>query len=77
MPTAGSAATVASRSVSTCLAPTLARQRRNIGRDVFRVGAQLDVMRFDELVGGFLAYDGRFQENAQNNTFSGGILVRF
>ncbi len=32
-------------------------------------------MRFDELVGGFLAYDGRFQENAQNNTFSGGILV--
>ena len=41
------------------------------------VGAQLDVLRFDELVGGFLAYDGRFQENAQNNTFSGGILVRF
>jgi hypothetical protein len=43
----------------------------DVGRDVFRVGAQLDVMRFDELVGGFLAYDGRFQENAQNNTFSG------
>jgi subtilase-type serine protease len=49
----------------------------DIGRNVFRVGAQLDVMRFDELVGGFLAYDGRFQQNAQNNTFSGGILVRF
>ena len=49
----------------------------DIGRNVFRAGAQLDVMRFDELVGGFLAYDGRFQENAQNNTFSGGILVRF
>jgi subtilase-type serine protease len=49
----------------------------DIGRNVFRAGAQLDVMRFDELVGGFLAYDGRFQQNAQNNTFSGGILVRF
>jgi subtilase-type serine protease len=34
-------------------------------------------MRFDELVGGFLAYDGRFQQNAQNNTFSGGLTVRF
>jgi hypothetical protein len=49
----------------------------DVGRDVLRVGAQLDVIRFDELVGGFLAYDGRFQQNAQNNTFSGGILVRF
>jgi hypothetical protein len=49
----------------------------DVGRDVLRVGAQLDVMRFDEMVGGFLAYDGRFQQNAQNNTFSGGILVRF
>jgi hypothetical protein len=49
----------------------------DIGRNVFRAGAQFDIMRFDELVGGFLAYDGRFQENAQNNTFSGGVLVRF
>ncbi len=49
----------------------------DIGRNVFRVGGQLDVMRLDDMVGGFIAYDGRFQENAQNNTFSGGILVRF
>jgi hypothetical protein len=48
-----------------------------IGRDVFRIGAQLDVLRFDDSVGGFLAYDGRFQQNAQNNTFSGGLFVRF
>jgi subtilase-type serine protease len=49
----------------------------DLGRDVFRVGAQLDVMRFDEMVGGFVSYDGRFQENARNNSFSGGVLVRF
>jgi hypothetical protein len=48
-----------------------------LGRNVFRVGTQIDVMRLDEMVGGFLAYDGRFQENAQNNTFSGGFIVRF
>ena len=59
------------------LGTTVAASAADIGRDVFRVGAQLDVVRFDELVGGFLGYDGRFQENAQNNTFSGGILVRF
>jgi len=35
------------------------------------------VLRFDEQIGGFIAYDGRFQENAQNNTFSGGAFVRF
>lgn len=48
-----------------------------VGRDVLRVGAQLDVMRFDQMIGGFIAYDGRVQENAQNNTFSGGLIVRF
>jgi len=49
----------------------------DVGRNVLHVGAQLDVMRFDEMVGGFLAYDGRFQERAENNTFSGGLIVRF
>ncbi len=49
----------------------------DVGRDVLHVGAQLDVVRFDEMVGGFLAYDGRFQQNAGNNTFSGGLMVRF
>lgn len=55
----------------------LSANAANIGRNVFRVGAQLDVLRFDELAGGFVAYDGRFQENAQNNTFSGGAFIRF
>ncbi len=32
---------------------------------------------FDEAVTGFLGYDGRFQEAARNNTFSGGLIVRF
>ncbi|MBI1650920.1 S8 family peptidase [Hyphomicrobium sulfonivorans] len=49
----------------------------DIGRDVLRVGAQIDVLRFDEMIGGFVAYDGRFQQNAQNNAFSGGLIVRF
>jgi subtilase-type serine protease len=55
----------------------LAANAGYLGRNVFRVGTQLDVMRFDQMVGGFVAYDGRFQENAQNNTFSGGLIVRF
>lgn len=48
-----------------------------IGRDVLRVGAQIDILRFDETIGGFVAYDGRFQKNAQNNAFSGGLMIRF
>lgn len=59
------------------LGTPLAANAANIGRDVLRVGAQIDVLRLDEEVGGFLAYDGRFQENAQNSTFSSGVFVRF
>jgi subtilase-type serine protease len=59
------------------LGSELSANAADIGRDVLRVGAQLDVIRFDQMVGGFLAYDGRFQQDAQNNTFSGGLTVRF
>jgi subtilase-type serine protease len=29
------------------------------------------------MVGGFISYDGRFQQNAQNNSFSAGAFLRF
>ncbi|MDH4982423.1 S8 family serine peptidase [Hyphomicrobium sp. D-2] len=59
------------------LGNTLAANANQIGRNIFRVGLQFDVLRFDEMVGAFAAYDGRFQENAQNNSFSAGAFIRF
>jgi len=59
------------------LGTPVAARATDIGRDVLRVGAQLTAVRFDEAVTGFLGYDGRFQEQARNNTFSGGLIVRF
>ena len=44
---------------------------------MLRVGAQLHVVRFDDMVSGYLGYDGRFQEQARNNSFSGGLTLRF
>jgi subtilase-type serine protease len=59
------------------LGTPIAAEATDVGRDVFRIGAQLNVVRFDAMVSGYLGYDGRFQDQAQNNTFSGGVLVRF
>jgi len=59
------------------LGTPIAARATDIGRDVLRVGAQLTAVRFDEAVTGFVGYDGRFQEAARNNTFSGGLIVRF
>lgn len=59
------------------LGTPIAARATDIGRDVLRVGAQLTAVRFDEAVTGFVSYDGRFQEAARNNTFSGGLIVRF
>ncbi len=44
---------------------------------MLRVGVQLNVVRFDDMVSGYLGYDGRFQEQARNNSFSGGLTLRF
>lgn len=59
------------------LGTPVAARASDIGRDILRVGAQLEAVRFDDMVSGYLGYDGRFQEKAQNNTFSGGLTVRF
>ncbi|HWK39930.1 MAG TPA: S8 family serine peptidase [Hyphomicrobium sp.] len=59
------------------LGTPIAARATDIGRDVLRVGAQLTAVRIDEAVTGFVGYDGRFQEAARNNTFSGGLIVRF
>ena len=59
------------------LGTPVAARATDIGRDILRVGAQLEAVRFDDMVSGYLGYDGRFQQKAQNNTFSGGLTVRF
>ena len=59
------------------LGTPVAARATDIGRDVLRVGAQLNAVRFDDMVSGYVGYDGRFQEKAQNNTFSGGLTVSF
>jgi hypothetical protein len=59
------------------LGTPVAARATDIGRNILRVGAQLEAVRFDDMVSGYLGYDGRFQEKAQNNTFSGGLTVRF
>ena len=59
------------------LGTPVAARATDIGRDVLRVGVQLDVVRFDEMVSGYLGYDGRFQEQARNNSFSGGLTLNF
>jgi subtilase-type serine protease len=59
------------------LGTPVAARATDIGRGVLRVGAQLNAVRFDNMVSGYVGFDGRFQEKAQNNTFSGGVTVKF
>ena len=59
------------------LGTPIAAYAADIGRDVLRVGAALNAVSFDAMTSGYLAYDGRFQERAQNNSFTGGVVVRF
>ncbi len=47
-----------------------------VGRDIFNVGAQLNFVTVSQKIAAFLAYRGRFQQNAKENTIMAGLDLR-
>lgn len=48
-----------------------------IGRDVLRIGAQIDVAADGGRVGGFAGYGGSFRQRAASHTLAAGVRVNF
>ncbi|MCP4781719.1 MAG: hypothetical protein GY877_13595, partial [Hyphomicrobium sp.] len=40
----------------------------DVGENVLRVGAQLDIVNDAQNLAGFISYDGKFQENAETHS---------
>ena len=59
------------------LGTPIAAEAAELGRDVLRLGAQLNAVRDDGLVSGFLGYDGRIQEQASSHSLLAGLTLRF
>jgi len=46
-----------------------------VGRDVLRVGGQLNVTGKDEKLSGFVGYSGSFQQRAVSHSVSAGLRI--
>jgi hypothetical protein len=59
------------------LGTPIAAEAAEIGENVLRAGGQLKVVNDADTVAGFIGYDGKFQEDAQTHSVSGGLTLRF
>lgn len=59
------------------LGSTLQSRTVEVGVHVFRIGTGLNLTSADGRTTGFIAYDGRFQDNTASHGISGGVRVTF
>lgn len=68
---------VQNRTNVTLLGRRIEGRTAEIGRDVLRVGGQLNVISEDEKLTGFVGYSGSLQNRAQSHSLSAGLRVSF
>lgn len=56
---------------------TITSKSSNVGQNVFRIGAQLNIDGHDGDLSGFVRYDGKFQANAASHGIKAGIRFLF
>ncbi len=59
------------------LGSTITSKSANVGQNIFRVGAQLNIDGHDGDLSGYVRYDGKFQANATSHGLKAGIRFHF